>query len=269
MGNRYAFIVAYTDNYLPGMRALRNSINLYCPNIDIIEHHGISVEDTAIKRFHIAIEQDSNYDAICLLDADMFLTADPTLFFEVASKGFIVTGSNGMVINFNKAYQDQYQLDLGSDEYVYPKIHTTAPIFLNSKNIDWFEKFLEKRDYDHWDDFLYLNMVGIKMGKDKKMICMPPYSFTGIHHFQMKPATAVFERSGILMSGTEEQVFMIHGKYWDEGWLQDLMPTMEGYLRDENIGEKGRWRTVSAINLLKERFNRMLDGQGGILCYGK
>lgn len=183
MGNKYAFIVAYTDNYLKGITALENSIRRFVPDIELIKHHGESIEDTAIRRFHIAIKEVEKYDAICLMDADMFLTADCTLFFDLASKGFIVTGSNGMVIDFDKTYQERYDLNLGTPHYVYPKVHTTAPIFLNKDNIDWFEKFIEKRDYDHWDDFLYLNMVGIAMGKDKKMVCMAPYCFTGIHHF--------------------------------------------------------------------------------------
>ena len=260
MGNKFAFVMAYTNNYLKGVTALKNSIQEHAPHLGMVDHFGVSVEDTAIRRFHIACEVVAEYDAICLMDADMFLTADPTLFFEVASKGFIVTGSNGMVINFDKKYQEKYQCDLGVENYVYAKVHTTAPIFLNKENIDWFQMFLESRQQDHWDDFLYLNMVGIKLSKDKKMICLPPYVFTGIHHWQMKPATAVFKRGDRFLAGTEEQVYMVHGKWWDQGWLQDLMPTMERYLRDEEIGAKGKQRVENAIKLIKGEFDRLSEG---------
>ena len=84
---------------------------------------------------------------------------------------------------------------------------------------------------------------------------MPPYSFTGIHHWQLKPATAVIEKGGILMSGTEEEIYMVHGKWWDHAWLQDLEPTMNRYLEDETIGEKGTRRTRNAIELLKQKFD--------------
>lgn len=237
------------------MQVLRASIKKWCPHIELIEHKGESVEGTAIERFRIAYEKAPEYDAICLLDADMFMTADPTIFFEVASKGFIVTGSNGMIINFNKAYQEQYQTFLGKDEWPYPKIHTTVPIFINKENTDWFKALYDAKRIDSWDDFLYLNILGIKMGKDKKMIAMPPYMFTGIHHWQMKPECAVFKRGVYFLSGTEEQVYMIHGKWWDEAWLQDLMPTMEKFFKDENIGDKGQWRTKEAIRVIKEEFN--------------
>lgn len=261
---RYAFITGYTDNYEAGVDALISSIMKYMPKSYLIFRHGNSIEETAIGRFQQAIDAVGFYDAICLLDADMFLVNDCTLFFELASKGFIVTGSNGMLIDFNKDYQKKYDLDLGSENYPYAKVHTTAPIFLNKDNIDWFEKFISTRSMDHWDDFLYLNMVGISMGKDKKMLCMPPYTFTGIHHWQMKPATALFRHNGKLLSGTEEEIYMVHGKWWDQAWLQDLMPTMERYFNDENIGEKGRFRTEQSIKIIQETFNELSGEKLGL-----
>jgi len=253
MANRYAFIIAYTDNYLPGFTALKNSIEKYTP-VDLVVHHGNSVEDTAIRRFRIACEKCYEYDAICLMDSDMFLTADCSIFFDVAAKGFIVTGSNGMLIDFNREYQKRYDVDLGASNYLYPKVHTTVPIFINHENIDWFYELYNSKRIDSWDDFLYLNILGIKMGKDKKMICMPPYAFTGIHHWQMKPETAVIKKGDLLLSGTEEQIYMVHGKWWDEAWLQDLEPTMKRYFKDEEIFNKGQQKTYRAIELLKSEF---------------
>jgi len=259
MGNKYAFIVAYTDNYLPGFTALKNSIKEHCL-VELIAHHGTSVQDTAIERFRLAYEKCGKYDAICLMDADMWLTADCRLFFDIASKGFIVVGSNGMLINFNGDYQKRYGVDLGTDDYLYTKVHTTVPIFINRENIDWFYELYHSRRIDSFDDFLYLNILGIKMGKSEKMLCMPPYTFTGIHHWQMKPETALIKKDGRLLSGTEEQVYMIHGKWWDQAWLQDLKPTMERYFAAEGIGNKGRSRTYSAIELIKSEFSRITGG---------
>jgi hypothetical protein len=214
------------------------------------------VKGTAIERFKIAYEMAPDYDAICLLDADMFFLRPVDLFFEIASKGFIVAGSNGMVIDYHTEFQKRYNLDMGSPSFVYMKLHTTAPIFINHENIDWFEALYKSRRVDSWDDFLYLNLLGAHMGKDKKMLVMPPYSFTGIHHFQMKPGTGLFEKGGIIMSGTEEEVWMVHGKWWDKPWLDDLMPTMEKYLKDEDIGARGRFRTENAISIMKGLFDR-------------
>jgi hypothetical protein len=90
------------------------------------------------------------------------------------------------------------------------------------------------------------------------MICMPPYAFTGIHHWQMKPETGVIEKGDLLLSGTEEQIYMVHGKWWDQGWLQDLVPTMERYWHDEEIGFRGQGRTHNAINSLLGRFRNLL-----------
>ena len=288
MGNkmpRYAFIVAASQNYLPGLIALFNSIEMYTDfrriKLDVIlldyklsrkfgagyhftvrtflQTEGEQIEKTAIERFRVACEEGPKYDAICLLDADLFLTANVDTFFDVASKGFIVTGSNGMIIDFDAGYQKKYGIDLGVANYPYAKIHTTAPIFINHENLDWFKALYESRRIDVWDDFLYLNLLGIKMGKDRKMICMPPYAFTGIHHFFLKPEFAVFKKGGMLLSGTEECVLMCHGKWWWQGWLQDLWPTMERYFKDNDISAKGQARTRKSIELLKSEFNRYLN----------
>ena len=254
---KYAFIVAYTDNYLPGYTALKNSIKKRM-DVELIAHHGTSVQDTAIERFKIAYDVCDKYDAICLMDADMFLTADCTLFFDIASNGFIVTGSNGMLINFDHNHQRIYNIDLGKKDYVYSKVHTTVPIFINHENIDWFYELYNSKRIDHWDDFLYLNILGIKMGKHNKMLCMPPYTFTGIHHWQMKPDTAVMQKGDMLVSGTEEAVYMVHGKWWWGGWLQDLEPTMKKYFKDEQTGDQGKKKTYNAISILKQEFDSLV-----------
>lgn len=247
--NNYAFVVAASENYQMGLKALFRSIDQHAPYTDIIlvswnlssipDSHGNvivinsdiehQVHGTAIERFRVASELAGKYDAICLLDADMFLTADVGLFFDIASKGFIVTGSNGMLINFNKEYQEHYHIDLGCDQYPYYKVHTTAPIFLSDYDLDWFSELYNSRRIDSWDDFLYLNILGIKMKKYERMLCMPPYAFTGIHHWQVKPCTRAIEKGGKLISNTEEEIYMVHGKWWDEGWLTGLMDPMKGY----------------------------------------
>lgn len=279
MGN-YAYIVAASQEFTPAIKAMFASLEAIgnqhkviflsyrfgeLPDVNFpverieVGHLESQVQATAIERFRVAYEVAKDYDAICLMDADMFFVNSVDLFFDVAAKGFIVVGSNGMVIDYNRTYQERYSLDMGTDHFVYMKLHTTAPIWINHENTDWFEKLYNSRRIDSWDDFLYLNILGAYMGKDKKMIVMPPYMFTGIHHWQMKPATAVFEKGGILMSGTEEELYIIHGKWWDEAWLRGLMPTMEGYLRDEHIGERGRFRVENAIQILKALFDHFCN----------
>lgn len=279
----YAFVVAASSNYISGLRAMFNSLERlnnehevalisfrlpdefledlsnYSFKIKVFDQEGDNqVHATAIERFRWACQVAPYYDAICLMDADMWFAADCTRFFDVAKGGMIVTGSNGMIINFNRAYQEQYDCFLGQNEWPYPLIHTSAPIFISESDTDWFQALYESRRIDHWDDFLYLNILGIKMGKDAKMICMPPYAFTGIHHWHMKPETAVMDKGGLLLSGTEEQVYIVHGKWWDEGWLQDLLPTMQGFWKDEEIGFKGQRRTKHAIETLRRRFDDLL-----------
>jgi hypothetical protein len=277
---KHAFIVAGSQNYMPGLRALIHSLHINGNGEDliIISHNldfgsldfsklkynvyvvdsliGDQIKGTAFERFAFAISYSKQYDAICLLDADMFITGDVSTFFDVAARGFIVTGSNGMIINFGLNYQQYYKLDLGKPDIPYAKVHTTVPIFINEYNIDWFETWYNAPRIDSFDDFLFLNMVGIKLGKDKRMICMPPYMFTGIHHWMLKPETSVRIMGGLLLSGTEEQVYMVHGKWWDEGWLSDLPRVMYKYLDDNQFGAKNIQRVDDATRLLLGEFKK-------------
>ena len=262
---KYAFIVAASENYLLGMTAMLNSLKAVGSTHDVIllshklpdmpvtiqvetevEHQ---VEGTAIERFRFACDYIDRYDAICLLDADMFFLEPVDLYFDIASKGFIVTGSNGMIIDFHKGYQEQYSIDLGSESYPYFKTHTTVPIFINKENIHWFKQLYETRPgFAQWDDFLYLNILGIKLGMDKKMLCLPPYTFTGIHHWYLKPAIRVIRKGGKITSGTEQPIVAVHGKWWDEGWYKDLMLVMNRYCKDAECVEGAEKSRILLMN---------------------
>jgi hypothetical protein len=282
----YAFVVAASADYLPGLRTLLNSIEAVGAEADVLlAEHDIPlnvlvdlqvrhpnlcvvtrplaesvVQGTALERFRLAYQEGSEYRAVCLMDADMWLTADPRRFFEVAAAGFIVGASNGMIINFGRAYQEQYQCFLDPPhevDCVYPQTHTTAPIFLGPCDLDWFEALYSSRRIDSWDDFLYLNLLGIKLGKSDHMIILPPYTFTGIHHWQVKPETSVREKAGLLLSGTEEQVYMIHGKWWDQAYREAMLSVMAPYLEGEQMGEKCCRRTAEAVDLIYRKFREV------------
>ena len=285
MATRFAFVTAASENYILGLKAFFNSLVKYSHRDDIIlcsfrlpvdfldslkklpykvrvvDMKGDDqVQGTAIERFRVAAELGKEYEAICLLEADIFLTTNCNLFFEMAAKGFIVVGSNGMIVNFGKEYQKQYNCDLGKDNWIYPKVHTTVPIFLGRNDLDWFEKFYDKRmQARSFDDVFGLNVLGIKLGKDKRILCLPPYVFTGIHHFGVKPETGWMEKEGLILSGTEEQVYMIHGKWWDKGWVSDLPLVMNRYFKNEGMSGKCCQRTYNSIETGSRVFKRNVE----------
>ncbi len=282
----YAFFVAASENYIPGIQALFNSMAYHEMQQDVIllsfdlpadyidsladysfnirvfetQNKDSQVVGTAIERFRLSVEYGPEYKAICLLDADMFFHRDVSLFFDIAAAGFIVTTSNGMIINFNKEYQTRYQVDLGSDEYPYPKVHTTAPIFVGPADLDWFERLYTSRRIDSWDDFLYLNVLGIDMGKADRMICLPAYAWTGIHHWQLKIETSIRNIGpDLILTGTEEPIYMSHGKFWDEGYNQDLIRTMDDYRDRWDMGARCESRVADACDTLLGEFQKYLN----------
>lgn len=277
-------VVAASENYLPAITALFNSIDyhkidtdvlliswklpqkyldkiqeVFDFNIQVIESsHEHQVEGTAIERFKHTVEIGKNYEAICLLDADMTFMSDINLFWDIASKGFIIAAHNGMLISFGPEHQKRYKIDLGVKEYVATKIHTTAPIWLSPKDLDWFEALYSSKRIDSFDDFLYLNILGIKMGKTKRMITFSPSKMTNIHHFSMKVETGMMRKVGdhgdLIMTGTEEEVFMNHGKFWDENYYKDLMMVMDGYIKNEGFTERHRRRVLASREVMLEEF---------------
>ena len=285
---KYAFMVSASGYYAPGLKALLHSINEFGKGIDIVAFVSPDVDDSkvidwneyhsgreltwiisegtndkvemVVDRFKKFAEIGKEYDAICILDADMYLTADVCLFFDIADAGFIVSGSNGMLIDFNSEYQKIAGVELGRSTWPYPQVHTTVPLFLSPKDLDWLKSVYDAWTPDGLDDFLLLNILGMLMNKHERMLVMPPYAFTGIHHWQMKPETAVFEKANLLLSGTEEQVYMVHGKWWDQKWLDGLWETMERYFQDEGMGARSKRKTQDAIYLLKSKFEYYLNG---------
>lgn len=283
--DRYAFVVAASDNYIQGLVAMLNSMQYHKMTADVIlipwnlpeeflnslgkysfnirvepnevEHQVLA---TAIERFRVAAELGPAYHAICLLDADMYFHNPVDIFFDVAAKGFIVTASNGMIIDFGVDYQEHYGVDLGVPSYPYGKVHTTAPIFVSPADLDWFRALYNARRIDSWDDFLYLNVLGIKMGKPSRMICMPPYAFTGIHHWQLKVETGIVRKEGnLILSGTEETIYTSHGKFWDESYRQDLLKVMYRYMATWSMGQKCIERVEDAHRISIEEFNKYLN----------
>ena len=276
-------VIAASENYLPALNGLLNSIDYHKIDTDILlvsfrlpqdylkrvketlnfnlivveSEHEHQVEGTAIERFRYAVEYGKDYEAICLLDADMTFMSNLNLFWDVASKGFIIGAHNGMLISFGLEHQRRYGVDLGVDEYPAKKIHTTAPIWLGPQDLDWFDALYKAKRIDSFDDFLFLNILGIKMGKTDRMITLPPYQLTNIHHFSMKVETGMMRKGKngeLIMSGTEEEVLMNHGKFWDENYYNDLMLVMDGYIKNEGFTERHKERVLMSREIMLEEF---------------
>jgi len=274
-------IVAASSNYLGELNALFNSIDyweidtdvvllsyklpedylkriqeVFDFNIKIIQApEGEQIRMTAIERFRVACEEGKNYEAILLLDADIYFTANVDLYFDVASKGFIITSHNGMIIGFGKSYQRDYNVDLGVPDYPYVKVHSTVPIWLSPKDLDWFKALYDSREMDNFDDLMYLNVLGIKMGKNKRMLSLQAFQSTNIHHWSMKLETGLIRKGDLVLTGVEGENLSVHGKFSMEAYYKDLMKVMDGYLKDEGFTEKRhREKVLKSREIMLEEF---------------
>ena len=78
-------------------------------------------------------------------------------------------------------------------------------------------------------------------------------------NWQMKPETCLIRKAhGLVLTGTEELVYISHGKFWDENYCNDQLDIMYRYLEDWGMGEKCKTRVAGSSNILVEEFNRYL-----------
>ena len=270
-------VVPASENYLPGLTALLNSIEYHKIDADVLlvsfrlpenyleriqeafdfqinivktDEGESQVLQTAIERFKYAVEYGKQYDSICILDADMYFMANVDVYFQIASKGFIITSHNGMIVNFNKEYQKKYGVDLGSKEYPYLKIHCTVPTWVGPQDLDWFDRLYNSKRIDDFDDLLFLNVLGIAMGKDKRMISLQAFQTTNIHHFCVKPVTGIIRKGNLITSGVEGEMLSMHGKWWDEPYYKDIATTMERYFKDEMLGNRQKEQMLNSREIV-------------------
>ena len=96
------------------------------------------------------------------------------------------------------------------------------------------------------------------MGKTKKMITFSPFKMSNIHHWSMKVETGMMRKVGnmgdLILTGTEEEVLMNHGKFWDENYAKDLFKVMQGYLKNEGFTERHERRVLASREVMIEEF---------------
>jgi len=283
---KYSIVVAASKGYEPGLQAFLNSfeyyhasgpITVYLLSLELSEEFLSKYRDrsylkvvnldwvnhpqggrntawsTKIPRFKFASELDG---VVMLADTDMFFCANLDLYFRIAESGIIVGGANGSNFRFHQGWRDKYQIDI-PDCYDYKTICSIPTIMDTAKHGQvWKDLYVHKMTIGTGADFDLQNIFMMIHDKLDHILVLPSQQTTGIHHFMLKQNTRVIRKEGKLITADGLEVLTVHGKWWQEGWFDNLMTKMEGYCKDN---EQCKKEAFNSRQLLFEEFNKWKD----------
>lgn len=279
---QWHIVVAASKNYEPGLRAFLNSLyhyhghdkfavhvlrlampeftesfglNIRFHDLDWVEHGGQrnTAWSTKIPRFKYA----ANLNGIVMLcDADMFFCANTEWMFILAEMGYIIAGSNGSNVSYNQQWRDKYKLPI-PDFYNYKTV-CSVPTVMNPElhGVVWKDIYTHKMAGGEGADFDLQNIFFTIHRKQNRIIALPSQQTTGIHHYMLKPDSRVINVNGKLVTRDGLEVYLVHGKWWQKGWRDNLITKMEHYCKGNHACVTG---AVQSRNILYEEFKRWSD----------
>lgn len=267
MASKYAFVVGCNARYLPGLNALLNSLDLVGNTHDVyvlayklpvsylkaVQDAGFSfrtifeqvdqkevdwlgeAEVLMRKRYgwpamhNRVTEAGERYEAVCVLDADMFFCHNVDRYLEIAASSGLVLGCT---LEQKRRYGDpNHQFPAESGQYLIPtdfwnaRDLCCAPLFVGPKWWDALEKSYKMvNDYPYGQgrfrapDMDALNICLIEAGSYDKTIPLSQHTWTGLHECLMKAHTRAIEMHDRPFTEDGEEINIVHGQYWNKTW---------------------------------------------------
>ena len=261
----------YPEDYLKQLSEADWSYKLHLHKIEESEAREFGGEGEILcrKRYWYASEIGKDYDAVCVLDADMVFVRDPYQFFEIAAKsGYIL----GVTKEQCKTYDHPHHTVNG--EWIIPKGTwndkdiCNCPLFLDVKiwgdalkdSWEWFT-----RNYPNTNmkcpDMDCLNIALLKHGAHDKIIKLPGLQWLGTNEQHLKPYIRVIGGpDGLLWTENGLEIFSYHGQYYKKIWRETQLANRhrcaEGYLGcSYNTDGMAKF----ALETLHNHFKKMLD----------
>jgi hypothetical protein len=298
--SKYCYIVTANKRYTPELVAMLNSLDFVGNTYDVffIEHdfdqevlsqldklsynvtvhsidedeikdsHGLS-EILCRKRYWYAAAIGGNYEATCVLDADLIWVRNPFQYFQIAEKtGFIL----GPHKEQNKVYNDPHHQF--NNEWILPEGYYNSkdlcncPLFLDARKWHdaleeswmWFKEGFPETNMK-CPDMDCMNIAFIKHGAKDKIVKLANHQWLGTNETLLKPYTrACSDREGLLKTENGQDIFCYHGQYYKSEWrkcqLDNRHRCANGYLKTTQCPDD---MARGSMNLLYSYFQRMLD----------
>lgn len=268
MENNYAFFICSNGQYIPFLNVLLNSLDkhqidnvdvylmYYEFNLDYLEKIKdsfnfnlipieIKKEDFDIhefnqtnrnlfikqSRFKYIKEYGMKYDAICMLDADMFVTTPNfmNLFELVKGTSKLIACNERYKWNFDSKYTLNGEKIFDTPVKAH-KFHCSVPIVFDLKK--WGEVFdyYNEMAYNSFEvdennkihkpigDMYCWNISVYKNDRQDDVILFPMETMTQVHQTNSINWTRLVKDKGIWRTNAGDEVFSIHGRVGKEGW---------------------------------------------------
>lgn len=302
MESKYAYVMCCDIRYLPEAIALINSLDYVGNKQDfhwygykiprevieqipllgfkiifheitddeIQESHGLS-EVVCRKRYYFADEIGKNYDAVCVLDADMVFVRNPKNFFLIAAKTGLVVCA---VKEQKEAYGDKNHRARGQwimPEGFRPEMDLcNCPLFIDTKI--WgkalrksFEIFLDGFPDDNFKgpDMASMNLCLLEAGSEGQTIGLPNVQWLATNEQAEKPYQRYVGDGDSIKTETGTPVYSYHGhighKAWRANQLANRHQCAQGYLKASGESLEASDNIARGVmDMIYERFKRML-----------
>lgn len=267
---KYAFVVAATRGYEEPVRVFISSVlkhhgkevDIHLLYLDMngfpvpenvytfeIPRHGNQLLMNYIWRLKYAgvLRQ---YDAVCMVDADMFCVRDLTKYFDIAAKANLIIGASDCVnIWYEESYRNHYPNILTEDFYN-TKTITSVPLFFSPRQHGAVFENVYNWGITHGvvSDLTVMNMF-LCRDKHSDLMVLPAHAWTGIHHTFFKPELRVRRILGRYVSEAGDEIQMIHGRWFDPRWIEGLRTTMAQYFADIlHLSETGLQKYMALVD---------------------
>lgn len=255
--SKCAYVVGSCDRYLPGLNALLNSLDMVgntypvhvvscrIPDAYMIEitsaidypiiWHPISQQEidwlgdseVLMRKRYAMPEKLGDYDAVCILDADMFFLHNVDRYMEIAARTEFILGCG---LEQKRRYDHDHNRDADGKFMIDPnKVNgrdlCCAPLFAGRR---WYRAMA--KSYDLVNDYPAgqgrfkapdmdaINITLLEAGSYDYTIPMTQQTWTGLHETLMKAHTRLVEIHGEACTEDGQEINIIHGKPWNRKW---------------------------------------------------
>lgn len=272
VGNKEdVYVLGYNlpEEFTKQFKKLNYKVNLYeIPEAEARQYGGES-EILCRKRYWYAAEYGQNYEAMCVLDADLVFCRNPWQFFEIAAKTKFIAGV-GLEQKRMYGHIEHHKV---KGKHLIPepvwnaKDIACAPMFVNMKEYGCLFKESWTMFADGWpkDGFLAPDMesYNLLILRDKlsdRVLLLPNYQWLGTNETLLKPHTRCISlQDNNLWTESGLEIFTIHGQFYKARWRKQQLINRhhcaKGYL---GCTEKTDGMAAGAMNCMYERFKKML-----------
>lgn len=299
-----AFVVSACSKYLPELTALLNSLdqignnhpvhliaynlpNDFIGQIGALSYpvHVYEIPETEArefggegeilcrKRYWYAAEWGVKYgyDAVCVLDADMYFVRPVDQFFEIAAKCGYICGAG---LEQKRIYGVEPHQKVGGVQLIPPtwnaKDIACAPLFFAPAKWEalfkrcWtiFAEGFPETNFKAPDMESY-NLLILAGNHQGDVHLLSNYSLVGTNEKLLKPYTRMtVQGDNLLWTEGGEPIYIVHGQWYKARWRRQQLLNRhgcaEGYL---GFAEKSDSMAAGAMNGLYEWFLKCLNGK--------